>query len=795
MEHLSLFQSTAKAALPEARGGTAAPAPVCSSGSRPFAASAGSRELAGPWSCFQRHKGALALAAVLGALAGLLVTLPQPFVYRANATLEVQGFNDEFLNLRNIHPTVAEGSTLYRSDIASQLRILESRSLKQKVMEQLAAARPMPAAVRPAALASLWGGADFPAWLKLEPSREEGLEMARDTLKATSTDGTRIVDIDAESTDPRLAAQFVNTLAGEFIERNIEVRWQAIQRTERWLGRQLDGLRVKLEQSEQKLQDYARHSGLLFTSEQGSVAEQKLRQLQEELSRAQADRIVKQSRYERAEDASPETMSEILDLRTLVHYDTQATDLRRRLAELSAVYTAEESKVKETAAQLKEVERALERERGHVGERIKNDYEAALRRETLLADDYTRQAGLVSELARHAIQYNILKRETETNQQLYDSLLQKVKEAGVAAAMSASNMQLVDRAVIPRLPSRPSLPLNAAMGSLCGLFVAALVLFARQQADLTLRQPGDVRACLAVRELGVIPASGPPAESRPKGFRRLRLRIRNAVGASNGAVSKRRLPAPAFLPAADPTTRRDDETLAIAESFRATLTSILHAGPAGTPPRVVVVTSAFAGEGKTSVAANLAVSFAEINQRVLLIDADLRKPQLHELFDVSNGWGLTNLLQRRDSIHNCPFESIARETTVPGLYVLPSGPGVPVVANLLHSRRAPELLDRLRKEFDTVVIDTPPVMQVADARVLGPMADGVVLVLRAGATTSDAARECADQIREDGACLLGAVLNFWDPKPGAYGYASGNGYIRERRADDTNEARVAATSA
>jgi capsular exopolysaccharide synthesis family protein len=207
-----------------------------------------------------------------------------------------------------------------------------------------------------------------------------------------------------------------------------------------------------------------------------------------------------------------------------------------------------------------------------------------------------------------------------------------------------------------------------------------------------------------------------------------------------------------------------------------------------------VVTSAFAGEGKTSVAANLAVSFAEINQRVLLIDADLRKPQLHDLFDVSNGWGLTNLLQRRDSIHNCPFESIARETTVPGLYVLPSGPGVPVVANLLHSRRAPELLDRLRKEFDTVVIDTPPVMQVADARVLGPMADGVVLVLRAGATTSDAARECADQIRQDGACLLGAVLNFWDAKHAAYGYASGAGHTGERRPDDAAGVRADAPS-
>jgi capsular exopolysaccharide synthesis family protein len=333
------------------------------------------------------------------------------------------------------------------------------------------------------------------------------------------------------------------------------------------------------------------------------------------------------------------------------------------------------------------------------------------------------------------------------------------------------------------------------MGSLCGLFITALILFARQQADLTLRHPGDVRACLALRELGAIPASGPLRGSRARGVRRLWLRIRCAGKSRQSPLWQRRLTAPAFLPAANPTGEQDDETLAIAESFRATLTSILHTGPAGAPPRVVLVTSALAGEGKTSVAANLAVSFAEINQRVLLVDADLRKPRLHEIFDVSNGWGLTNLLRSRDSIHTCPFESIARETIVPGLYVLPSGPSVPVVANLLHSPRAPELLDRLRREFDTVVIDTPPVMQAADARVLGPMADGVVLVLRAGATTSDAARECADQIRDDGACLLGAVLNFWDRKSGAYRYASGSGYMRERRAENTPEPRATAASA
>ncbi len=618
--------------------------------------------------------------------------------------------------------------------------------------------------------------------------------MARETTHVSLSGDTRVVEIRADSTEPQTASDFANTLAQQFIQQNLDGRWQAIQDTEIWLEQQLESVRERLQDSEERLQRSARESGLMFTAENGSVAEQRLSQLQEELSRSQADRIAKQSRYERALTGPPDTSPDIPGVQTLVHYETQATDLRRRLAELTATYTSQHYRVRETAAQIETVDQAIERERQNVIGRIRNDYETARRRETLLREDYALQARLVSELADRSIQYKIIEREVETNQQLYDSLLQKVKEAGIAAAMSVSNVRVIDAAETPKEPHRPNLALHIVMGSLCGLFFGGVVVFVRQQTDLTLRRPYDVPACLGLAELGVIPASPSTPRASLLSSRGLRVRIRYA-GRAQGPVVRRR-PAPRILPFAEQPTAEGCrlQNSLVAESFRAALTSILHAGTGRLPPQVLVVTSASPGEGKTSVTSNLAVSFAEIHHRVLVIDADLRRPRLHEVFNVPNRWGLTNLLQRSESLQSCPFESMARETAVPGLYVLPSGPAVPSATSLLHSRRTAELLDRVKREFDTVLIDTPPVLDVADARVLGPLSNGVILVVRAGSTKRDAAGMSAERICRDGGRLLGAILNFWRGEKTYYSRRRSYAYSHQDPLAATDTGRAAAST-
>jgi receptor protein-tyrosine kinase len=195
------------------------------------------------------------------------------------------------------------------------------------------------------------------------------------------------------------------------------------------------------------------------------------------------------------------------------------------------------------------------------------------------------------------------------------------------------------------------------------------------------------------------------------------------------------------------------------------------AGNGSTLPGVIMITSAGKGEGKSSIVSNLGIALAEINLKVLLIDADMRKPHLHDIFNVSNSWGLSDLLREKSSLENCPVEALSRKTDIEGLSLLPSGPGTLSIANLLYSRRLADLLKRLRAEFDIVVIDTPPMLYISDARVLGRLADGAILVLRASKTTRDAARAAKQRLVDDGIPVLGTILNEWDFRAKSrYGY-------------------------
>ena len=190
-------------------------------------------------------------------------------------------------------------------------------------------------------------------------------------------------------------------------------------------------------------------------------------------------------------------------------------------------------------------------------------------------------------------------------------------------------------------------------------------------------------------------------------------------------------------------------------------------------PHVLLVTSAGRGEGKSSVASNLGLALAEIGQTVLLLDADMRKPHLHEIFNVPNSWGLSDLLRERSPLDTCPLAALARKTEIADLSLLPSGPGTVSISNLLYSTRMAALIQRLRKEFDVVIIDTPPMLHISDARVLGRLADGAILILRASKTTREAARTAKQRLADDGIPVLGTILNGWDLKAKKrYGYAA-----------------------
>ena len=673
------------------------------------------------------------------------------------------------MNIRQVSQVSEPNSWDTLSDIRTQIQILQSDSLVERVIAKLKLSKPSDL-TKATDRVSAWRRA-----LNLsEPEAKDALspwesllQSASGGVKVRAVGQTRLVEVSCDSTDAKLAADFANALADEFIESNIEARWKMTQRTGEWLTKQIDELRIKLERSEDALQAYARQSGLMFTSEKTNVSEEKLRQLQEELSKAQADRISKQSRYEMARSSAPETLADTLNDVGLREYQTRLTDLRRQHAELSATYKPEYSKVKRVQAQIVTIEAALKRERGAILERIRNDFQEAQGREKMLAAVYATQAGLVTEQAEKSIKYGILKREVDSTRQLYDAMLQRLKEASIAAAMRASNIRVVDAARAPRGPYKPDATRNSALGLLAGLFLGVAFVVMRERADRSIQEPGDSSFYLNLPELGVIPSAG---AARHRLYYLRRKQIAEAAAAETGLVA-----ASGVSDRVELASWQRKPSL-VAEAFRAILTSIMFSGENGNHPRVLVVTSGSPGEGKTTVASNLAIALAEVHQRVLLIDGDMRRPRLHEIFDLGNERGLSDILKENAALAGTGLAGVIQETRLPNLYLLPSGPVSNAAATLLFSRQMPGLLKDLQRQFDLILIDTPPMLQIPDARVLGRLADAVLLVLRAGHTTRDSAMAARQRFEEDGTPVLGTILNDWNPKSsgsGYYGYYKG----------------------
>jgi succinoglycan biosynthesis transport protein ExoP len=722
------------------------------------------------WLILSRHKGSCAVSALLGLLLGFFITVPQTRVYKARSSVEIVDLNQNFLNLKQASP-VAESTTASDWDIQTEIKILQSDSLRDRVLAKLRKASPQNADATIGK--SFWRKAlNLPEPPAVNPY-ELKLADAANSLKVRAAGQTRILEMTVDSPDPQLAARFANTLADEFIEQNLESRWQISEKTGDWLSRQLDDMRIKLERSENALQTYARDSGLIFTNERTNISEEKLRQLQQELSSAQAERMAKQSRFELTQTSSPGALPDVLNDGALRATASRLTELEQQLAELRTTYTPDHIKVKRIEAQIATLEASLAADQDEIVKRIRNEYEEAQRREGLLSAAYDAQTKLLTGEGEKAIRYNILKREVDTNRQLYEAMLQQMKESSIASAMRASNIRVLDAAKTPLYPYKPNRRRSSALGMLGGILLGAAFLLVRDRLDRTIQEPGDANLYLNVAELGVIP-SGRKINSRTK------VMSESAAGRAVPIGGKSSSSEAIELAALHQTSSL------IAESFRSILVSILFSDENSLRPKTLVLTSASPGEGKSTVTSNLAVAIAESGQRVLLIDADLRRPRQHEIFSMDNRRGLTSLL--RAGADREDWQSVfglIRPTEVSRLDILTSGPPSAAATNLLCDPNIPELLMLLRSEFDMVLIDTPPMLQMPDARILGRLADAVILVIRAGQTARDAALAARQRFAQDGTRLLGTVLNDWDPKHSSRAHYQYQAYYR---AGDSKEA-------
>jgi capsular exopolysaccharide synthesis family protein len=709
------------------------------------------------WEGIRRYKLVILAFVIAGAMGALMLSFVQTPLYRAHTSLEVEDLNENFQNLKEADPTTQTAPP--ESYFQTQVKILQSREMIELVVDKLNLMQ------RTTPHKHFWS-----AWLHrntaIDPAlqREQLVDSIQKNLTVQAWGESQTAEIFYDSPDPRLAADVANTLVQTFIDESRELRWNSTQNTAEWLTAHLKELQKNLDASETKLQDFARSTGIILTSDKQDVAaenisQDKLKEIQAELSRAQADRADKQAQYETIKNAPIETLTPTLNNPALQNYLVKMADLKAQLANLSATYTPEHYKVRQVQAQIADLQKAIDGERASILRRSRDDYEAAQKREAMLNAAYSEQAKTVSDMAGKTIQYENLQHEVDTNRELYDALLLRIKQAGLAAAMRSSNVVVVDTAKPPVLPYRPNFQMNTALGLITGLFAGVGFVLMKDRFNRNIESPGLSPTYLRIPELGVIPAAKLASRRFAWFPASTNLPLQLKAAGQNG-------------------TTREHATLA--EAYRATLTSILLPTLHGDGPRVLVLTSPDAGAGKTTVTSNLGMATAEIGRRVLLIDADLRRPRLHRLFEIPNSFGLTDILRITTPLEEIPVNQLVRQTKIPGLSIVPSGPTTDGLSSLLYSPRLTEFLQRVAKEFDLVLIDAPPMLHFADARVLGRHSDGVILVLRSGQTKRDAAMLARQRFDEDGTCVLGTILNSWDLKnfrsPYAYAYSDAYKY-------------------
>ncbi len=752
-----------------------------------YAEQAGSKTIHDYLHAFLHRKWLLAVFLAVGFVIGLATAVPNPLTYQSETTLEIQGLNESFMNLNQVDPTAAAGIySASAANINTQIEILNSVSLRQRVVERLE--REMIPAMPPegqglaAGFNRIRRTAGFAPESPIDAMRE-AIRTAGVTRRARVHEGTRIIRINCDSTIPEVGAEFLTVMVAEYTEQGLENRARSARNTNQWLDNQLQDQKNKLEEAETKLKDFVARAGIegLTQDERTStLATSKLAQLQQELATIQAERIARQSRYEMAVSKGPEALPEVVSGSLLPGQKAQLADLEQQLAVLTTTFTRTHPKVRTVLTQIEEVKKGIETESRQILERLRNDLESARRREQLLSGSFRSETSTVQAQADTTLQYNLLRREVESNRQIYNNILQQVNQAGIATAVPTQNVRIVDTPAPSRAASLRKVYIGGGLGLLSGLLLGCVLAVMLYHGEQKFHKPGEPVSVLNVPELGVIPSNTifEPSTRLQRLLKRLQFVRRREEGLLNATGSHAELSGPRV----ELITHEQRPSL-VAESFRAVLTSILFA-PQHLQPRTLAVTSANPQDGKTTVTSNLAIALADMGRRVLLVDCDLRKPRQHTVFSVDNTWGLSDILLEEAPVASYPLEALVQKSQVPGLSVVTSGAPLESAINHIHSARFRELLERFRAEFDYVLIDTPPLMLVPDARVVGQWSDGVVLVIRAGQTLQSDALAVARRLREDGTRVLGTILNHWVP-PGLGTKKSYQKYYRYYRQKDS----------
>jgi capsular exopolysaccharide synthesis family protein len=569
-------------------------------------------------------------------------------------------------------------------------------------------------------------------------------------LSVKRVPNSRLLDVTFATTDPKLAAAIVNAHVNNFIEQNFRSRYEATTQASNWLANQLDELKGKVEASEDARIKYERENQIWTIDEKQDVTTQKLADLNRDLTEAQADRINKEAVYELAVAGNYDAIPAVRESPVIQESLKRQGELSDQYTEALNQYGPKFPKVVRLQAQLKDLADVIAAEKKNSGTQIEAEYRASRERELLLQRALNQQKNEAASMADKMVQYNILKREAEANKQLYDGLLQKLKEAGITAGLRSSNIRVIDPALIPTSPSRPNKSRNIFLAALVGLVGGIGLALIREYLDNTVKNPDDVESLSRLPSLAVVPEF-------PSSAGYVTGRFQKFLRGSRNGVEER----VALLAHSDPQSQ-------ISEAFRALRTSLLLSQP-DQPPQILLVTSALPHEGKTTATVNIGVTLAQLGDNTLLIDADLRKPGITRALHMKNGdsAGLSSYLAGVSALENVTVS----HPLIKNLHTIPTGPVSPNSADLLSSHRLSQMMSELRKKYKFIVIDSPPIMAATDAVILSAVVDGVLLVVRSGQTPKEAFTRTRNLLNSVKSRVLGVVLNAVDSRSPDYYYS------------------------
>ena len=712
------------------------------------------------WRVVLKQKWWIVAALIVVFALAVIKTLRTTPLYQATSKIAIFPENPNVLGFKDAEDSAPID---YQYDVAleTQAAILRSDALAMKVIETMRLDQDSRFAGVGQASAPIGDAARLSS-MDPDPARIAGLLGAfRVGLSVQMIPNSRLVQISYTHPDPRLATEIVNGLVKTFIEENFKTKYESVTQTSEWLSKELADLRLKVETSQEKLVRYQKDHSILGIDEKQNIVTTKLDEINKELIAAQSDRIQKESNYKFATSGDPSLFAKVSpegSTGLLGKLREKEADLNTQYAQATTQFGTGYPKVTELSNQLKQVRTEITAEETRMKDRLLNVYLGALQREKLLASAFEEQKREANTLNESAIEYSVLKRDAESNRQLYDNLLQRLKEAGVSAGLRSSNIRVVDVARTPIYPIAPNVPRNLVLGLLLGLAGGIGLAFVLESLDRTVRNMEEVSAISTLPALGTIPIFGNVS------FRKRLKGVSIADGESEPPVLITYL-------------RPKSEA---AEAYRALRTSILLSS-FGAPPKVILVTSALPQEGKTTISANSALVLAQGGSRVLLVDADLRRPGVGRLFDQRPRGGLSTLISGVNKVGDV----VIPIADVPNLWILPAGPIPPQPAELLSSAVMKDHLARWRNEFDHIIIDSPPCLSVTDAVVLSPMADRVILVARSGQTTKLALRRACDLLLQVNARVMGIVLNALNRSADGYYYSYGGAYARHYYDEDS----------